>query len=187
MAQLELPYGRMPKAFSLPLRMDWQAVTPLHQAVDVPQRATFLFWVRAPRAPRHRNGEESLPSPCPCFSPELTPQGQSGSDRTRAAPPWPSAAPILTPAHPKQLSTSQRSSSKWKQFFAAIPELLWGLWVDVQLSTLYSQKLLAVPRERQNLGTGRCGVLVSLPHPVPDSKCHSALLSRALSEHLVFL
>lgn len=68
--------------------------------------------VRAPRAPRHRNGEGSVPSPCPCLSPELTPQGQSGSDRTGAAPTLPSAAPILTPARPKQLSTSLRASSK---------------------------------------------------------------------------
>lgn len=36
-------------------------------------------------------------------------------------------------------------------------------------------------------GDWGCGVLVSVPHPTPDSKCHSALLSQALSEHLVFL
>lgn len=39
----------------------------------------------------------------PFFSPGLTLQGQSGSDRTGATHTWPRAAWILTPARPKQL------------------------------------------------------------------------------------
>lgn len=64
--------------------------------------------VRAPPVPCTEVGEGSVPSPRPCFAPDL--QGQSGSDRTGAAHTWPRAVPILTPARPKQLSGTQLPS-----------------------------------------------------------------------------
>lgn len=62
----------------------------------------------APRVPsvetgRWGGGRFAIRS-SPCFSPGLTLQGQSGSDRTGATHTWPRAAWILTPARPKQLS-----------------------------------------------------------------------------------
>lgn len=115
--------NNFPAAATVPSHSGWHSWnSPM---VACPKRSVcHCGWTEAPAPDRGRATERrpsfsecalpELPATetCPCFSPELTPQGQSGSDRTGAAPTLPSAALILTPARPKQLSTSQRSSSK---------------------------------------------------------------------------
>lgn len=136
-AQLELPCGHMPKALSLPLWMDWRGVKPLHQAADLRRKGDLPSQGARSQSspPQERGGVCSQPVSLPLSRahPAGTVWFRQDGGRSYLAQRCPDS-------HPGPPQTAFNiSTGKFKVeaifFFAPIPELRSGLWVDVKPST----------------------------------------------------